>query len=698
MPKSLNSDTESEPECTGPSSSFPKTLGVNTIGPKTILDAVEYIQGIELDLLVQDTSIHEDIAMASATILDFLDDVYRAPLTEKHLHQRLLNFGDLVNLTFLSVLFEHRKIFHRIAAQSIAPESSPSGAVICWVDAILAKLGDATVLIATGSPLELTVPLFPGNTELRMEDNLRAASQMPSDWNSVAGMMASDQSSPAAKRLALRLTFAAFVLGPRVCAEPAKPPTRIPSEMIEVLERCVNQTRTTGFSASLAGDQLAIQERLNFAMIISLFAATDREQRSLAQGLDHQFSLRPHTLGCLLNLIQDVIHPTDSLSSLELTAPPEHLDPAQTILLQWGDTVRWCWETWDDPRIANAESIVYFTSMWLLHSDKHFLPDDVAIQPSSTYDPTAASIAILRVIHHALSSWSPFSGCRPRILLLVVSRACFQSVRLMRHLLSVRREDERWIISGFCKCYFSLFPLLTENDEVEESNTNDYILEALSLLDAVTLRICLSHVQQDSALRFSARVDDCLMRARKTLEDVCIQRTKLQVVRSILNFATIIWFSQTRGCLLRQSISAFLSAAVQLLLDEDPRSLSFKILGDALIIASSASKNDPSFLDEKRDAIWQFAMSSSDLVIVSSFAHYILTSDCLCDSLYCAEAWVYLREILLLILKHHYVEEQEPLALFVCPTVCGALMRLLQAEFSASKRCAYLRCRGTVLT
>lgn len=47
---------------------------------------------------------------------------------------------------------------------------------------------------------------------------------------------------------------------------------RTPSEMITVLDRCVNQTRATGFSTSHAGAQLAIQERLNFAMIVSLFA------------------------------------------------------------------------------------------------------------------------------------------------------------------------------------------------------------------------------------------------------------------------------------------------------------------------------------------------------------------------------------------------------------------------------------------
>jgi hypothetical protein len=84
-----------------------------------------------------------------------------------------------VDVAFLTVLFEHRRIFHRIAAQSLRPELGTSGAIVCWVDTILSKLGDATVAVASGLSLDLASPFSPGSTEFRAEDGLRAASQLP---------------------------------------------------------------------------------------------------------------------------------------------------------------------------------------------------------------------------------------------------------------------------------------------------------------------------------------------------------------------------------------------------------------------------------------------------------------------------------------------------------------------------------------
>ncbi|KAJ6604446.1 hypothetical protein DFH09DRAFT_309802 [Mycena vulgaris] len=454
---------------------------------------------------------------------------------------------------------------------------------------------------------------------------------------------------------------------------------RYPQDMPDVLDRCVNQTRATGFSASLAGDQLAIQERLNCAMIISLFAITDREHRNFARGSQ----LRPHTLGCLVNMLQNVIHPNDSVLSLQLVIPPVDLDPAQTVLLRWGDTVSWCWETWDDHRLANAESIVFLTSMWLLHSDRAFLPDGIAPHLDYSAASTASSLAILRLLHHIVLSLSTTfqSIPPPPVSTIVISGACCNAVESMKHLLSDQKEDECWIVSGLCRCLLSLFVLLVAEAD-EELNASDYILEALSLVDPDTLHVCLMHVLEDSTLRFSARLDERVLSVHKTLADDGNLSWKLNPVRSALNFFVIVWFSNTRGCLLHQSASRLLSAAVAFLLQQGSRSLSSKILGDAVLTATSAAQADPTFPKEGRETIWRFVLTfvPSDLGIASSFAHYIVTSECFCNTLCCAEAWRYLGEVLLLILKRHYIEEQEPLALLICPTVCGALIRLLQAD------------------
>ncbi|KAJ6574902.1 hypothetical protein B0H19DRAFT_1126284 [Mycena capillaripes] len=642
-----------------------------------ISDAIEQIRRLELldlETIVKDTTVHHTISLASSGIFNFLDSVLQE---RENSPQRLTIFGKLFDVTFLTVLFEQRKIFHRIAAQSFATEPGSSVAVICWVDSILHKLGDVTIAVASGISSDLTTPLLPGSTQFRAEDGLRAASQLPSNWSSVAGLIASDQASPAAKRLALRLTFAAFILRP--CLYPESEHS-IPCGTLEVLDRCLDQTRGTTFSASRVGDQLAIQERLNFAMIVSLYAAADREQRNGSQ-------IRPRSLGCLLDILQDVLHPNEPVSSLQFASPPEDLDPAQMVLLRWGDTVSWCWETWDDHRVANAESIVFLTSMWLAHSNVHCPSHDVNVHSAAS--STASSIAILRVLHQvvlSLSTVSPAAG-PPSVSMAVTSQACSYAVNSMKHLLCGQKEDERWIVSGLCKYLFSLFVLLAaENDE--GLSVDDCILEALSLVDAETLHICLVHVQQDHTVRFTTRLHERLIRVQTFTSTLAqTQIPKIDLVRSTLNFAAIIWFSQTRGCLLRESVSPVLSDVAEFLIQQGSPGLACKILGDAILTASSAARKDPSITDENRESLWQFAISSlpSELSIASSLADYIITSECLCNSLYCAEAWRYLGDILLLILKHHYIGEQEPLALLTCPTICGAMIRLLRADTASSE-------------
>ncbi|KAJ7655030.1 hypothetical protein DFH06DRAFT_1201391 [Mycena polygramma] len=640
---------------------------------ETVSAAIRQIRLVELpdlETIVKDTTIHETISVALSTIFGFLDCILQESVSKDDSPRRLAILGVLFDVSFLTVLFEHRKIFHRIAALSLASEPGSSVTIICWVDNLLSKLGDTSIAVASGVSLHLATPFFPGSAEFRAEEGLRAASQLPSNWHSVPGVIASNQASQAAKRLALRLTFAAFVIGPCMCS---KSLNNAPDDFLEVLDRCLDQTRATGFSASPVGDQLAIQERLNFAMIVSLYSTSSRERRN-------QSRVRPHSLGCLLSIIQNVLHPNDPISSLQYSTPPEALDPAQAVLLRWGNTVSWCWDIWDDHRDANAESIVFLTSMWLYHSDVDFLPRE----PHAA--STASSVAILRVLHQivlSLSIVSP-SAAPPLVSISVTSGACMYAVKSIQFLVCRQKEDERWIVSGFCKCLLSLF-VLWQVAEDDEELVNNYIIEALSLVDSDTLHICLVHVQEDPTLRFVARLHERFVRASVSLTQM--QMSKFDLVRSALSFAIIVWFSKTPGCLLQQSVSPLLSSVLELLLQQNPSSSASKVLGSALLTASSAARKDLSLTDENRKSTWQFATTSvtSDLSIASSFADYIVTSECLCDPLDCAEAWSCLGDVLLLMIKHHYTEEQEPLALLACPTICGAMIRLLQADASSTR-------------
>ncbi|PSR85852.1 hypothetical protein PHLCEN_2v5328 [Hermanssonia centrifuga] len=90
-------------------------------------------------------------------------------------------------------------------------------------------------------------------------------------------------------------------------------------------------------------------------MVITLLATADsttREQQPFSP-------FRPHTSANILSLIYQVIAvPEKTLSAMELQ---ENLDPAMFILLQWGETISWCWATWDDSRIIDYEVIEYIS-------------------------------------------------------------------------------------------------------------------------------------------------------------------------------------------------------------------------------------------------------------------------------------------------------------------------------------------------
>ncbi|KAK7064397.1 hypothetical protein R3P38DRAFT_2824265 [Favolaschia claudopus] len=636
------------------------------------IEQIAQLDFLDPKTIAKDVTIHEAISVASNDILNFLDHVdQHASETSP---QGLAVFGKLFNVEFFAVLFKQRKLFHGLATHSLpVAERESSAAVVCWVDMILSRLGDNIVVVASGGSL---APLLSVSTNFKGEDGLCAASQLPVAWLSVPATIASGQASPAAKRLALRLSFAAFVLGP--CLSDKNEPLT-PRDIIETLNCFINEAQATEFSDSGVGDQLALQERLNFSMVLSLYATASRDHAS-------ESHLRPRSLGRLLGMLQNVLHPDDTTVSLQYLAPPQILDSAQILLLHWGDAVAWCWKTWDDYRAANAESVVFLTTMWLSHLDIPILPEQV--NRSMTVD-TASSIAILRVLHQIILSLNTVPSPIDSSLtaMTIISRACLFSVQSMNYLLGRQNEDECWIVSNMCKCLLSLFVLLVAKTE-QDLIVYDYIIEALSSVDPQTLHICVTHLLEDSALRFAVRLHERLVWAQNSILEP-LQTLKLHLIRSTLNFAVVLWYSGAHGCLSHEFVSPLLRDITQCLTEKTHFSdLASVVLGDALLTAFSAERRDgPGLSDESRECLWTFGITSSprQLSIASSFAHYVLTSNLLCDALYCAEAWQCLGNVLLLILKHHYIEEQEPLALLVCPTLCAALTRLLQAN-SASTR------------
>ena len=126
-------------------------------------------------------------------------------------------------------LLRLRAVFHAIARR----ETASTSPVICWVDLVLARCGEAALALAstrsTAAPLVSTPLQTLAEHKERM--SLYAALQLPGkhrtllsrpphsifqglteQWSDIVDMIASDYASPAAIRLAIRLVFAVYVL------------------------------------------------------------------------------------------------------------------------------------------------------------------------------------------------------------------------------------------------------------------------------------------------------------------------------------------------------------------------------------------------------------------------------------------------------------------------------------------------------
>ena len=86
-----------------------------------------------------------------------------------------------VQMPFILLLFDYRKVFHSIAAQALLPGTAAS-AVVCWVDVILASLSEAVIKVGCGRrlPHNDSQNSFSESLKKQSEDNnLRAAAQLP---------------------------------------------------------------------------------------------------------------------------------------------------------------------------------------------------------------------------------------------------------------------------------------------------------------------------------------------------------------------------------------------------------------------------------------------------------------------------------------------------------------------------------------
>ncbi|KZT06838.1 uncharacterized protein LAESUDRAFT_139739 [Laetiporus sulphureus 93-53] len=509
-------------------------------------------------------------------------------------------------------------------------------------------------------------------------------------------MISAEYASPAAARLALRLTFGVYVMGPQLVGSTLLQETSQRAGLMKSLRAYIDHTintkamKTKQYQHQEPAD-LDIHARECCAMFLCLFSVV-----SCAEDTEVDAQFLPHTHAALLRLIASVICPVEFPSSPEhLLSPYLKLDTAQVILLTWGKTIPWSWCVWADPRIAYAEIIGSMSSTWLFHiggvsNDAECDPQfasaaswEEELTAALSLNPTAATIAITRILNCAVSAllMAPPAHFPPHCL-DVIYRCCWAAAQLFRASVNVADAVAIQLCNALCR----IFILLQQDNAY---NAKDQILEALSSVQAEVLRSVMKDLCKDAKVNVAIALESRISHLSRYIDheagraDLCHQ--DLSGIRQLLQFNTLTWHHGIQTGISVPVWTSFLRGLVNWLASVLPESEAAINLRDALICALATF----ALLDEEGrkqswddEIVWNIAINSraADLTTACALSSYISATirRSRCSPLAIAESWNYLRDALLLILTHQFFNIEEPLAILICPSICQALMHLLR--------------------
>ncbi|KAF8167962.1 hypothetical protein B0H34DRAFT_39411 [Crassisporium funariophilum] len=672
--------------------SFSSSAPEPPIDLNTVTQTVQNILCHPLTSFPCDVSLHDEIQAWSDIILSFVDDIQRRLNHPSVIMEVLDIFSSIVNPAFCDKLFEYRKFYRGIACRT---EPLPLGATtVTWVDVLLAKLSLAIRDIAKGaavSQLPGVDPTVPEIIELQQyHDTIRAATQLPDNWHGVFQIVSSSCYSSAAKRLALWLSFGAYVMGPqlkRTQLDPWSQDSPSPTDVLSNLNQAAGQIS----ARSTPSREHTLHDRISAAMVLSLFSCADREVKHHNNRSPVSSSLRPKGFGCLLDLIRIVLN-----QDLQSYAPLETLDVAQMILLRWGAVTPWSWSTWGDHRVGNSECLLSLTSTWLYHLDSPFLPGFDLDSKSEFFgmdlhfalieDIGASSKMVSYLLQHLVQgiclskpAKTISSGVRR-----VIGKLCWAVVQLLQANIV---HDEHLIESSVC-CQSILLVFCCLGISEDDLFIKHLILEALALTHSSLLAISLRHLLQVKPSSLLPHLDQATRQSLVVVDsgdNTRVHDHELHSTRLLIEFLAILMQSDAEITMLQEIISSYLHAIVEIMNKRGSESLQARILRDPFLITFSIYRKRSTmkaFSKDDDQTIWNLMSLSKkpDIRSASAFAHYLLASNQLHDALSCHEAWDRLRDVMITIVRHQVREEEEPLALLCSTTICCGLTHLIRSS------------------
>ncbi|KAI0704934.1 hypothetical protein BC835DRAFT_1315820 [Cytidiella melzeri] len=606
-----------------------------------------------------------------------------------------------------------RLCFHKLATREAVGQNM---AVVCWVDSILAKMGEAAQCVFSSdghaflpsSSLDATPSRYRTLSEHREERALQAALQLPHTLPQVMSTIGSTHASAAAIRLAVRIMFSAIILQSPVGVNRLWPfPCAHSTLQTFICER--------GLDIALPDhDVQALEDRTTIAMAISMFATFDCSE------LDQSPSpFRPHMLATVLRQIECVLVCSETESqSLTSAEPLRHLDPAQKVLICWGMVVPWCWVAWSDERIVDYNVIQLLTTTWLFHLGDFAQVErtwEEQLELCMAHDPVAAFSFLLTLIRRTsetLLELGPSSNRISLAALQVLFRCCWG----IKELLGVFDVAQEPLIRQGASILCILFALLQHSSE--ELAVKDCIVAALTHVQPGILLDALHEMVEDLKLGAKTRLDanasaiNCKLVKNIRSKHAALETADIHNLQQIFQLITLVWqvdgsidalFNRkTVASLFRNALSrlSFISQCDSVLVDGSTYADSFSSELDilyplltTLAAMELARRRSPAVSDfgvgrlrEMRLA-WEVAVSEvdpDDVVMMATFSSFVVAAaegerECI-NTLKGAAAWDILRDYVLLVAQGQSLGTPDELLSFaICPTVFEAMGVLIEA-------------------
>ncbi|KAF9240909.1 hypothetical protein BU15DRAFT_73766 [Melanogaster broomeanus] len=506
-----SSETESEPElATDSVTTMAAYAQVSTRKSrqedthlKTVSWVVDTLASLDFRVVRKDASLHGYLKQQ-----ELLSDGVRSIISD---------VASIFKPSFLHLLFQYRRLFHMLAVKDLSPGSAPP-AVVCWVDVVLAKLGDVSAVVAAGFHKNHPDQMLPDVLRAqRQEDNLRAAIQLPDNWDMVPSTLSSERASPAAKRLSLRLMMGQYILYPALSGG----------------QRTVDSTIQPLLS-TFSDFHLIQQERLTSAMAVSLFAKPN---------VAPDAGFRPHTMAAVMHLLRSALHGPEYPTRTSALSPLEQLDALASIdhtmggcspngLGAFGRNIRAC----------TADTIVRLTTTYMQHhkSGSETPLDAIDLMPvdcsssSSAYKGAVIGVMI-ELVFRFIVLLAPALSSRPQLsanMLDVLYETCkFISQWMDSNACGVQSSTE------CCKALVIIFCYLSQNEQFLA--VNDLVIGSLALMGESCIRVGWKAAQEDTNFGFLEALKQAFAQAKRRLSQNDVDQPGVTLAEQLTQFLVI---------------------------------------------------------------------------------------------------------------------------------------------------------------